>query len=223
MAPQPPIAATGEDRHGRILAELAGLSLMLCRDLQARALAAETTEEAAKLARAFQTTARGLRQTLALDLKVIRYRDEVAKELAKAEAARAADAERPLSVRAPDHFRRRDTVATQVERLIYSETEGEELDDAAFDARCTRLQNKLNDWLELAVERPDFLREEVDRQIAEACQAIGVDPARLAAFADDDDDDEGYDEYEDFEDEGADLETLDHAGAPRTPAGADSS
>ena len=62
----PTAAAIPEDRHGRILAELAGMGLELARDLRERALAAETAEEATRLARAFQAISRGVRQTLAL-------------------------------------------------------------------------------------------------------------------------------------------------------------
>ncbi|HVI34393.1 hypothetical protein [Phenylobacterium sp.] len=71
MSAPPPIPAIAEDRHGRILAELAGLSLELARDLQARALAAESAEDAAKLAAAFHRTARCVRQCLALEAKLV--------------------------------------------------------------------------------------------------------------------------------------------------------
>ncbi|WP_334165496.1 hypothetical protein, partial [Phenylobacterium sp.] len=71
------VDAPAQDRHSAMLAELAAMSLTLARDLQNRALEADTPAEAAKLAAAFQRVARGLRQTLALELKVIRFRDEM--------------------------------------------------------------------------------------------------------------------------------------------------
>ncbi|MCR5879149.1 hypothetical protein [Phenylobacterium sp. J367] len=66
-----------EDRHTVTLRALAGMSLELCRDLQQRALNAESPEDAVRLATAFHRVSRGLRQTLALELKLVRYKDEL--------------------------------------------------------------------------------------------------------------------------------------------------
>ncbi len=172
-----------EDRHGRILAELAGMGLELARDLRERALAAGTAEEATSLSRAFQSISRGVRQTLALELKVARFRHELQRE---AQAARGGGAgiavgagrDRPE----PAVLRRREAVAVEVERLIYCEEENEGLDDEAFDRNAAGRQHRLNAWLEAAAREPDFTAADLDWQIVEACEAVGVDPGRLYDF-----------------------------------------
>jgi N-methylhydantoinase A/oxoprolinase/acetone carboxylase beta subunit len=234
----PPEAPIHDDRHGRILAEMAGMGLEIARDLRERALAAETAEEAVRLARAFHTVSRGVRQSLALELKVISFRNALHREVAEAEAqARAAEA----AARAPRVDRRREEIGSRVEQLIYTEYEGYE--DAPYeDPRAQRLQWALSDWMEAASARPDFFTADLDAQILDACRTLGLDPARFAELdaaerrarhGDDDgeDEDEDYDEGEDDDAEpvrDAEYET-DRAGdaaagpdAARTPAFADS-
>lgn len=199
-----------DDRHGRVLAELAAMGMEIARDLRERALNAETPEEATRLARAFHTVSRGVRQSLALELKVIRFRNDLYREIAEAEA-KAAEAAR--AAREPAVDRRREAIGRQVERLIYTEHEGYEF----IEAEADRLQMKLGDWMEAAAQRDDFTTADLDGQILDACQALGLDPARFAildaAEADDDDDyDDAYDDDEEIY--GADL---------RQPATADSS
>jgi hypothetical protein len=169
-----PADATTEDRHGRILAELAGLSLELARDLQARATAAESGEEAARLASAFHQVSRGLRQTLALELKVIRFRGELARE---AQAAEAAEVRRRVAVRDAAVEARRWEVASQVRPLIWTERE-DELSDAKR-AEAERLDLDFDGWLQEAQRRPDFLEVDVDDLIIEACEVLGFDTALL--------------------------------------------
>ncbi|MCR5879138.1 hypothetical protein [Phenylobacterium sp. J367] len=113
-----------EDRHTVTLRALAGMSLELCRDLQQRALNAENPEDAVRLATAFHRVSRGLRQTLALELKLVRYKDELhfkAQEKADlAEARVKAEAEtRELAV-----DQRRKDVWEQVGDCFWSEHEG---------------------------------------------------------------------------------------------------
>ncbi|MCR5877484.1 hypothetical protein [Phenylobacterium sp. J367] len=113
-----------EDRHTVTLRALAGMSLELCRDLQQRALNAESPEDAVRLATAFHRVSRGLRQTLALELKLVRYKDEVAEKakaaVALAEARATAEAEtREIAV-----DQRRDGVWTRVGDCFWSEHEG---------------------------------------------------------------------------------------------------
>lgn len=174
-----------EDRHGRILAELAGMGLELARDLRERALAAGTAEEATSLARAFQSISRGVRQTLALELKVARFRHELQRETQAARGAGAgigAGTEAGTDRPEPAVLRRREAVAVEVERLIYCEEENEGLDDEAFDRNAAGRQHRLNAWLEAAAREPDFTAADIDWQIVEACEAVGVDPGRLYDF-----------------------------------------
>src|SRR5215218_9053697 len=70
------------ERQDRILGELSELGLALARDLQARALAAETVAEAADLGLAFQRVALSVRQALALEAKLERDRQAAERELA---------------------------------------------------------------------------------------------------------------------------------------------
>ena len=176
-------APPAEDRHTAMLRELAAMSLTLARDLQQRALQAETPDEAARLAAAFQRVSRGLRQTLALELKVIRYRDEQAHEAAR--TAEACAAPRPEAV-----ARRREEVRRLTSRAIWTEHDRPDWRAEADDAdlpeppRVTaRLARDLHAWLDRAVRRPDFLVCEVDGLVREACAAIGADPAFIYAPA----------------------------------------
>src|SRR6185369_14632847 len=68
MSSPQPIPPDADDLHSLMLRRLASLSLELAESLQQRAMEAETTEEAARAAEAFHKVARGLRQTLALEL-----------------------------------------------------------------------------------------------------------------------------------------------------------
>jgi hypothetical protein len=174
-----------EDRHGRMLAELAGLSLALARDLQARALAAESADEAAKLATAFGRVARGVRQTLALEMKVCRFREASARqaqELAQqaAQERRAAEEGEALAqARARDArgpvWRRREAIARDVETLIWSEAEAPDWDEPAREAA----QGRFDAWMRRTVARRDFLSADLDDLVVDGCRAAGVDPGRI--------------------------------------------
>src|ERR1700761_3347327 len=61
-----------QDRTAQMLGEIAELSLALARDLATEARGAETPEQKALLADAFQKVSRGLRLTLALNAKLNR-------------------------------------------------------------------------------------------------------------------------------------------------------
>ncbi len=209
MSAGPPIY---EDRHGRILAELAGMGVMLARELQERAIAAETVEETTRLAQAFHTVSRGVRQSLALEMKVIRMRNQLARE-ARAEADE--EARRLREARAPSVRIRTNAVATRVERLIYDEAEFES-DDFDHD-RAEGLQVALNRWLAVAAERPDFTTADVDELIIEACDAVGLDASALYAFDDEDDADSDDADSDDGGSDDTDPDDLDGAGEPDRP------
>lgn len=175
-------APPAEDRHTAMLRELAAMSLTLARDLQQRALQAETPDEAARLAAAFHRVSRGLRQTLALELKVLRDRDDQARE-ADAAAQAAAEAARPQAL-----ARRREEVRRLTSQAIWTEHDRpdwradgragtDDLDLPAPPSDTARLARDLHAWLDDAVRRPDFLICEVDDLVRDACAAIGADPA----------------------------------------------
>ena len=177
-------APPAEDRHTAMLRELAAMSLTLARELQQRALQAETPDEAVKLATAFHRVSRGLRQTLALELKVVRYRDEQARE-AQAAAEAAAAAARPQAV-----AERREQVRRLTSRAIWTEHDRPDwradVDDADLPAPPSHtacLAHDLHVWLDRAEGRPDFLAAAVEDLVLEACAAIGADPAFIFAPA----------------------------------------
>ena len=65
-------AAEMAEKHARILGELAEFGLNLARKLHDQAMAAETPQETAELARAFHSVSRSVRQTLALEARLAR-------------------------------------------------------------------------------------------------------------------------------------------------------
>jgi hypothetical protein len=140
-------AHISETRHGHILAELASLGLTLARDLHARALAAETTEEAAKLATAFHRISRGVRQSLALEAKL--EREQQAHEL---QHAPLREKERLARV-----SRRHTQVFRTVERLIWNEAEDHEIAGYMVD--------DLRDLLDAEALDDDFLAEPLAQQV----------------------------------------------------------
>ncbi|MCR5880605.1 hypothetical protein [Phenylobacterium sp. J367] len=185
----------GEDRHTVILRELAGMTLRLCRDLQNRALEAESSDEATRLAIAFHRVSRGLRQTLALELKLVRYKDGLLREAADRDAlARARLEAEQARALAPGGavWKRKEAVASQVERLIFDEYDPTDWDDGSDDEETVayrrhqsaieRTFDRFSDWLQDAAARPDFTTADLDDLIVEGCEACGVDPARLYDF-----------------------------------------
>ena len=201
-------AAARRERQDAVLAELSELGLVLARELQARALAAETVLEAEKLALAFQRVSRGVRQTFALELKIERARRAADREVALEELEEAvrlaqaaeADARAPaepspeeLAARARRNriAARKDRVKGALNRLIWNEAEGAEED---YDVLGEDLDYRLGE----AARRSDFLDlpiETLIRQIKSdmglvgqltltACEAPPPDPPdRALAYA----------------------------------------
>ncbi|WP_374471148.1 hypothetical protein [Phenylobacterium sp.] len=156
------------------------MTLTLARDLQVRALEAQTTEEAARLARAFQQVSRGLRQTLALELKVIRYKDEQAREAAAAEAEVEALQRRAAEARDQAVEKRRRAIRDRAHQAIWTEAEADEFpEDFEPPEDPERLARALEAWLDEAVRRDDFLTDDFDILVIEACDAIGADAGLL--------------------------------------------
>ncbi|THD59521.1 hypothetical protein [Phenylobacterium sp.] len=170
------------------MAELSELGLTLARELHGRALAAETTVEADKLALAFQRVSRGVRQTFALELKIERARREIEREDAR--AAEAAEPEPREEVdpalaeaRACTQDRKR-RVRGALHRLIWDEAEG---DEEEFEVLDYDLETRLGE----AARRADFLDLPIETLIRQIKSDMGlVGELRLtaceapAAFAD---------------------------------------
>jgi hypothetical protein len=175
------------ERQGRMLAELGELGLALARDLQGRALAAETPQEAAQLADAFHRISRSVRQSLALEAKLKREsvrdeRDRRDDEARETEARRAA---------------RQTELRKRVERMIRTEGSPELAD---------LMLHEVPDIVRLEAESESFLDEPVEAQIARIREALGVDEDWALVAEDDEDGDPDATEEADDAGPGAALE-----------------
>lgn len=165
------------ERHGRLLARYAELSLSLAEDVHAAALAAEDPDQKARLASGFHKLGRALRQSVALEAKFVRDRaaDQRAAEACAAETARAA-------VR-----RRQDQVRAALERRLYEAVDAEDAPDWLAD---------LDERLDEAALYDGFADESVEDQVARLSAALGFAGASDVAPAvgetiDPDDEDDG--------------------------------
>jgi hypothetical protein len=148
------------ERHGRLLGRFAELAASLAEDLHACALAAETPEAKQALALAFHRTGRTLRQALALEARLRRDRNGEARLDAQraGEVAKAALAARKSRVRAG------------VERLIWTEAEGDE-EEGLLTLLAERLEYE-------DLDDPD---EPVDALVARIAAEIGLEVPREGA------------------------------------------
>lgn len=159
-------------RHEAALGRLAELGLALAEDLQARALAVEEPEMAARLADSFHKVARGVRQTLALEARLAREAVKVAREVAVED-----ERTRPLRI-----AKRQVEVRKAVERMIWTEVENDEdaedavgmladlmdgddvLDDDFVDAPLEVVIQRFRD--RLFQELADYLAADLDADAA---------------------------------------------------------
>jgi hypothetical protein len=174
--------AARRERQDAVLAELSELGLTLARELHARALAAETPQEADRLALAFQRVSRGVRQTSALELKIERDRRTAEREDrdAEREAARRKALRQPCAAdeddepvdpevaerqaRVGDRFRR---VRGALNRLMWDEAER---DEEEFEILSDDLENRLDE----AARREDFLDVPIDTLIRQLKSDMGL-------------------------------------------------
>jgi hypothetical protein len=146
-----------QDQQNAILGELAQLGLSSARDLHARQLAAETPEQASRLAFALHRISRSLRQTLALQARLER----------DAQRAEREDAAEVVELDKRRFEKRKAQVKAAVESLIWTEAESPE----AYETFSLELEDLL------AIETQDaeaFEDEPVDDQIARLCSRIGL-------------------------------------------------
>jgi hypothetical protein len=102
-------------RHGRMLGELAELGMDLARGLKGRADAAETDAQAQGLAITFHQIARDVRLTLALESKLARDRQEIARH--------------EQAGRREQVYARKAQVRAVLADIVWRETEGEAAED----------------------------------------------------------------------------------------------
>jgi len=143
-------AQTPLDCDEAMLARIAELDLSLAEKLHAAAMAAEDPAETAELARAYQKTARSLRQSLALKARLKREsRGEPSTEDAARVEARAK------------------TVRRAVTRVIFTETEGE-----AADWLCSLLEERID----LRIRQTAGVDiTTLDEMVAEVCEDLNLD------------------------------------------------
>ncbi len=148
------------ERQDRILGELSELGLTLARGLHARALAAETAEEAQAFSLAFHRISRSVRQTLALESKLERERRRLDLEDRQ-------DAQRRVEAGVSQ---RKAQVRFAVERAIWTEAEGVEAE---------RLLDELDDLLEEGALGDGFLDGPIETLIARIQDDLGLTVADL--------------------------------------------
>jgi hypothetical protein len=144
------------ERHGRMLASLAELTLWAAQDLHGRLLKAEAPSEAAELGLAFQRVSRSLRQTLLLEAKLAKEHRATAREAA-AEAEKA---------REEGYRERKSKLRRAVTREIAEACESLE---AAEDLAAT-----LEEMLEGYVRDPEFAEASLEELTEVLCHDLGL-------------------------------------------------
>lgn len=152
------------ERQGRLLAELAALGMDLARDLAARAKAADTDEDAAALAHAFDRVSRSVRMCLALEQRLDHERRRA--EVEARDAVRDGLEHRGKQLRAA------------VSRAIETETEG---------AEKFRLLLRLSERLEEERLFETFAEGPIEAHIARIRRDLGLPPEDPANDAEPDD------------------------------------
>ena len=176
-----------DDRHSQMLAQLAAMTFTLARELSNRATEADSNDEAVKLAAAFHQVSRGLRQTLALEMKLIRFKAELAKEAASADYALLKQAQEAVRRREAERAERRQAFRERIEDAFWTEDEAPDWFVRPENAPEPPPRPRPGDpfWAKLAAfideaeARPDFLTRDFDIMVIEACEATGLDPNLL--------------------------------------------
>jgi hypothetical protein len=147
------------ERHKAVLMELAELGLSSARDLHRRQLAAETPEQAVRVAAALHRIGRSLRQTVALEAKLERDAKHGEREDALEEARQVVSLDKVRLAR------RRGQVQAAVERVAWNESETmDDFDTAKAD---------LDELLDIEVQDDAFLAADPDLLIARLCKTMG--------------------------------------------------
>ena len=146
------------ERHGRLLGRIAEMASSLAEALHADAMAAETPEARATSATAFHRMARSLRQTLAIEMRLLRERKALTRE-------DAAEVQRREDVRASA---RKAQVRAGVVRLIWSEREKDDAEE---------LEREVDERLgEQALLDDDFANAPIAVLVARLATELGLIP-----------------------------------------------
>jgi hypothetical protein len=152
-----PTEIAQEQEAGLALLFQHGLDLAL--QMQADAMAAEAPEERARIARAFHSISRGVRQTAALRIRIAR----------EAQRAEQDDQSQVVRLDVERAARRKAQVKATVERLIWTETESDDSAEALVDQLETLLDE---DYL-----YGRFADGEVEAHIARLSHDLGLKTA----------------------------------------------
>lgn len=146
------------ERHARMLGRLAELGMAVAEDMAARALAAETPEQAASLSAGFHRISRSVRQSLALEARLFRdarRQRDAAETAARAEAAASATRTRAANLA---------EVRARVERLVWTEA-GDELTARHWNEGARRLLAEAEFTEDLLGEAPEVIAAGLARAI----------------------------------------------------------
>ena len=179
------------ERRQQMLGELAELDLAGAKAAHASYMEAIGTPEEAEKGRTYQRMARSLRQSLALHERMERLTAREARERAH-EARRDAVLDPPREPYQPRRQfprdipaadARADELRTAVRRLIW--TEGFEKSELESERQLEgEFYRELEDWLVESRCEDDFATRDLDDQVAEIAETLGLDPDNVPRWRD---------------------------------------
>jgi hypothetical protein len=124
---------------------------------------------------------------MALEMKVIRFKAELAKEAASADYALLKEAQEAVRKREAERAERRRALRSRIDEAFWSEDEGPDWfvrpENAPEPPPRPRpgdpFWTKLTEFIDAAEAEPDFLTRDFDIMVIEACETIGLDPNLL--------------------------------------------
>lgn len=151
------------ERHARILAELSELGMGFARDASRDAAQAETPEERARAALVFQRVSRSIRQSLALEAKLVRDARREEREQARQDEER----------RRGQMSERRRRLRDGVEALVWGEAEHMDADEEV--AFLDEIEAAVDAELDAETGLADPLAAPLADQVARAIARLGFE------------------------------------------------
>jgi len=155
------------ERHQGLLQRVQQLSLKLAEDLAETALKCEDEDRKARLSGAFHKITRGLRQSVALEAKLVLDEERAQREVEAAARQTLKD----------EVAARKTQLKVRAERVVWDEY------DQGYEDELTEgveLMCRIEDWIEAAAEAEDFLAEPAPVQLARLIahfRLVGVRPS----------------------------------------------
>jgi ribosomal protein S9 len=155
------------ETHAAVLGQLAQFGLDLARKLHGQGMAAETPEETAELAKAFHSVARTVRQTLALEARLMRdAKRQEREDRTEAEGRQRLEADAAEQAAHAPYAARKSRIVSVIDRILATEYEDE----------AERLSDEIADRLGEDARDAGFLDQPIDEQIAGLCRDFGLPP-----------------------------------------------